>query len=364
MYLKELQDNWNTFGEEDPLWAVCAIPEKKNNNWDEQEFFNTGVGKISQLVQWMDDNNLPTRRSTALDFGCGVGRLTQALCDHFDWCVGVDIAPSMVEKAKGYNRHGKNCTYRLNESDDLQAFRDGTFDLIYTEHVLQHIRPQVALRYISEFIRVLRPGGLAFFHCPSDPPTYAYPPDGIACNVEATVESVAMEHMTMATIPIRVTNVCTHPIGMNKTINAPAKLIHHWLEPATGKITPNHGYLNLPQGVIEPGESIDLEYKAASPAEPGNYVLVLTPGDYFNRPATRVPEHQASLPVQVMPSRTKVDATTGCTLKAKRPRSESHTIPVDAVTAAVTAAGGRMVDIVTTRNAPGALGVSCYYATR
>lgn len=58
--------------------------------------------------------------STTLDFGCGVGRLTQPLADHFNWFYGVDIVPSMIELANKYNPHGERCKYILNETSDFQ----------------------------------------------------------------------------------------------------------------------------------------------------------------------------------------------------------------------------------------------------
>lgn len=156
--------------------------------------------------------------------------MTQALCDHFDSCVGVDIAPSMIRRAKELNRHGRKCTYRLNEADDLDTFRSGSFDLIYTEHVLQHIRPPVALRYITEFIRLLKPGGLAFFHCPSKKSTYAYPEEGVACSLSTPALSLHMEHGDFVAFPVIVTNTGNHSIGTGSDVNAPVKIIHHWVD--------------------------------------------------------------------------------------------------------------------------------------
>lgn len=42
----------------------------------------------------------PRERGVALDFGCGVGRLTRALAAFFDRATGVDISSSMIEEAK------------------------------------------------------------------------------------------------------------------------------------------------------------------------------------------------------------------------------------------------------------------------
>jgi SAM-dependent methyltransferase len=360
MYLKELQKNWDIFGQEDALWAVCTAPEKKNNKWDTQEFFQTGVQRISQLRQWMDDNGLPKQRKSALDFGCGVGRLTQALCDHFDTCVGVDIAPSMIEKAKGFNRHGWKCIYRLNEQADLRAFQSSSFDLINTEHVLQHIRPEVALRYIAEFVRILKPGGLAYFHCPSQASTFAYPEDGIQCTLDAPATPILMETGTVAEFPVTVTNTGGHPIGTGKTVNAPAKIIHHWVELNTDTQHRNHGYLNLPAGVIQPGGTMTFDYKAASPQGPGEYALVLTPADFFNKGIGDTGS-AVSIPVLVTPRKATSDAPA---VSAERPQSESHVLPERKVEAMVEAAGGRMVEIIRKQNDLGGRRTSYYYVTR
>ncbi len=368
MYLKELQENWNTFGEEDPLWAICSSPQKKHNQWDTKEFFSSGTSYVSRLKKWMDAQGYPKRYSTALDFGCGVGRLTQALCEHFDWCVGVDIAPSMIKKAKELNQHGKNCVYKINETDNLQAFPNQSFDLINTEHVLQHIHPKVALSYISEFIRILRPGGLAFFHCPSALATFAYPKEGITCTLSTTTEAVTMGHMKLVTIPILVTNTGSHPIGMTTDVNAPAKVWHHWSSHETGELTQNHGYTNIPGTIIEPGQSLEFEYKAASPATPGQYTLALTPADYFNRPISPSPKDILTIPVLVEPQKGSTAANqenkSPEVATTKRPHSESHAIPIEVVTQVVKAAGGRIIEVKTAQSYPGSVVRADYYVTR
>jgi ubiquinone/menaquinone biosynthesis C-methylase UbiE len=106
-------------------------------------------------------------RGRALDFGCGVGRLTQALGDHYEEVEGIDIAPSMVSLAARHNRHGERCRYRVNAASDLTVFASGTFDLVYSNIVLQHMEPRFSKPYIAEFVRLLRPGGVTIFQLPS-----------------------------------------------------------------------------------------------------------------------------------------------------------------------------------------------------
>jgi len=104
----------------------------------------------------------------ALDFGCGVGRLIRALSGRFNECIGVDISERMLEHARRLNADRPSCRFLVNRRSDLRPFADDTFDLVLFFVVLQHVSsPEAALRYVTEFVRVTRPGGLVAFQLPS-----------------------------------------------------------------------------------------------------------------------------------------------------------------------------------------------------
>lgn len=165
--LGELKKNWHEFGRRDPLWAILAEPGKKNNRWNVEEFFRTGEQDVAAILRYIEELPFGLRRRRALDFGCGVGRLTQALSGRFDECYGVDIARSMIRLAKKLNRHGRRCRYVLNERNDLRIFKADTFDFICTLITLQHMKPEYSRKYILEFLRLLAPGGMLFFQLPA-----------------------------------------------------------------------------------------------------------------------------------------------------------------------------------------------------
>jgi SAM-dependent methyltransferase len=168
MEITELQRNWDELGQRDPLWAILSDPAKKGGRWDLEEFFQTGVNEVEGVIKYLESLKVDFPRRKALDFGCGVGRLTQALAPHFQEVCGVDIAPSMLEQANAYNRHGGRCKYFLNQTDDLKLFADDAFDFIYTMVVLQHMEPAHSKNYVREFVRVLAPGGVLVFQLPSE----------------------------------------------------------------------------------------------------------------------------------------------------------------------------------------------------
>jgi ubiquinone/menaquinone biosynthesis C-methylase UbiE len=169
MDVKDLRQDWDAFGKADPLWAILTFPEKRGRRWDVTEFFDTGKQEIEALMKDVDSVGGTGSRSRALDFGCGAGRLTQALAGYFDEVHGVDVAPSMINLARRYNRNGDRCRYHLNDCSSLRLFEDNTFDLVYSVITLQHIDPADSKNYISEFVRTLAPGGLLVFQIPSTP---------------------------------------------------------------------------------------------------------------------------------------------------------------------------------------------------
>jgi len=165
--LNRQKRHWDQLATEDPLWAILTDPAKRNGLWDVGQFFATGVQEIAAVMRTAQSLGHPAERRTALDFGCGVGRLTQPLAAFFDHVTGVDVSPAMLDLARRFNREANRCVYVLNATDDLRQFGDGTFDFIYSGIVLQHVGAGNARRYVREFVRVLRPSGLAMFQLPS-----------------------------------------------------------------------------------------------------------------------------------------------------------------------------------------------------
>lgn len=170
-HLRTQQRDWNDLASVDALWAVLSDADRQYGRWSVDEFFATGEREIAGVMTTALSLGLPRRRERALDFGCGVGRLTRALSQSFTTCVGVDIAPEMLANARRLNDDVPNCEFVLNTSSDLGMLASDSFDFVYSSKVLQHMNARsVALDYIAEFLRVLRHDGLAVFQLPYEVP--------------------------------------------------------------------------------------------------------------------------------------------------------------------------------------------------
>ncbi|HVT95826.1 MAG TPA: class I SAM-dependent methyltransferase [Bryobacteraceae bacterium] len=167
MSLRALRRQWTMLGEQDPYWAIITAAGKDNNRWDVEEFFSTGVAEIDAAISYVSRVFPLAHRRSALDFGCGAGRLTQALASHFDSVCGVDISPPMIALANKHNLAPRRVEYLLNDRPHLKAFPGGHFDFIYSNITLQHMRPSLGRVYMAELVRVLAPGGALLFQLPT-----------------------------------------------------------------------------------------------------------------------------------------------------------------------------------------------------
>lgn len=167
MSLEDVQKNWEGFARTDPLWSILSDEEKRNNRWDVDAFFATGREEIASVVAEMEKLGLHPARRRALDFGCGVGRLTQALAASFDEVIGVDISPTMVEKAREYDKTGK-CRFIVNTSPAIPAVSPGTIDLVYSRIVLQHNEVPAIEQYLGTLARLVSRRGVLAFQLPSE----------------------------------------------------------------------------------------------------------------------------------------------------------------------------------------------------
>jgi SAM-dependent methyltransferase len=107
-----------------------------------------------------------SRPARVLDAGCGEGRVAIALgARHPDvQIVGLDVARTNVRLARRVNRYS-NVTFQESFVEDFaQRTAPGSFDLVYSFAVLEHVADLDAT--VASILRLLRPGGRFCFSVP------------------------------------------------------------------------------------------------------------------------------------------------------------------------------------------------------
>jgi ubiquinone/menaquinone biosynthesis C-methylase UbiE len=165
--LERLRSTWRVLGDQDPLWAILSRPDKRGNRWNIDEFFKSGEVEIAGIENYCASLNRPEERNVALDFGCGVGRLTRALSTRYANVIGVDISSSMIDRAKELHADLPNVRFVENVQPDLRFLDDASVDFIYSVITLHHMPAALQRNYIAEFMRILSPRGLATFQIAS-----------------------------------------------------------------------------------------------------------------------------------------------------------------------------------------------------
>lgn len=352
MKLDELQRHWNDFGKQDPLWAIMTWPSKRNRGWELAEFFRTGEDEIKATLDRVEALGLPHPHRRALDFGCGVGRLTQALATRFESVCGVDIAQSMIELAREYNRHGERCQYFHNTADDLRIFDDGSFDFVFTLRVLQHMRPEYSQRYIREFMRLLAPGAVAVFQIPgpAPAPTPAEPlPDAAfraVIRTDGDAHSATVGAVLPLTVHVRNASAAAWPSRLLSTSVHPLRLGTRWRALDGGSPDRDDARVALERD-LSPGEETTLALAVTAPARPGDYELAL---DLVQEGVGWFADHgspaaHVRLKATGEPWTERLRRRFRSARAASEPVMEMYATPREVIQTTVESAGGRVVDL-------------------
>lgn len=151
--VRDTDTDWRKLGRDEPYFGVLSNPRFLRANLTAEaldEFFASGVADIGHYRALMEQKFGAFAPASALDFGCGVGRLTAALADMTGDAVGIDIAEGMLAEARKRARPGLAFAQELPER---------SFDWIVSIIVFQHIVPERGYDLLRALLARLAPGG-------------------------------------------------------------------------------------------------------------------------------------------------------------------------------------------------------------
>jgi 2-polyprenyl-3-methyl-5-hydroxy-6-metoxy-1,4-benzoquinol methylase len=171
MFGNSTDKSWETIGKIDPYYGVLTSDKFRNRNFDKDahsDFFNGGKDHMINLLAKIEKRFGKIPRGNALDFGCGVGRLTLPLAveGRFLHVVGMDISESMLKEArKNADKAGVSNLNFVVADDSLNGL-NGNFDFIHSFIVFQHIPIKRGEKIVRQLINKLSPGGVAALQMP------------------------------------------------------------------------------------------------------------------------------------------------------------------------------------------------------
>ncbi len=135
-------ERWYT-AEDDPV-ALLRAEGRARNPWIIEEI----------------RGRMPAGNVRVLDIGCGAGFLANELARHGFDVSAVDSSEESLDVARRHDGTG-SVDYRSGDGRRL-GFADGSFDVACALDFLEHVEEPA--RVVREAARVIRPGGLFFFH--------------------------------------------------------------------------------------------------------------------------------------------------------------------------------------------------------
>jgi SAM-dependent methyltransferase len=165
----DMKDMWNERAKRDALFYV----ESEHWSGDVAAFFDLGERRAKAIIDEVLDQHLdPSRRASALDLGCGVGRFSRALGRRFDVVTALDVSEEMIEQARRLHAAPEfgNLHFASTSGTDAGTVPDGSIDFAFSYEVFQHMpSADVIRRNVSAIARALRPDGLALLHFRTEP---------------------------------------------------------------------------------------------------------------------------------------------------------------------------------------------------
>ena len=120
----------------------------------EESFWNSGLIEAVDVAEALDIGP----RMTALDYGCGAGRIALPLSKHCR-VIGADISPAMLAVAKAHTESGNNVEWQHIRKSGSFGVRPSSVDIAFEVLTFKHIPYPALDGVIKAVAKALKPGG-------------------------------------------------------------------------------------------------------------------------------------------------------------------------------------------------------------
>jgi SAM-dependent methyltransferase len=124
---------------------------------DDAQIWKTGEQDFATVVDGMQG----TSSCTALEIGCGVGRLLKSASSHFAKVIGFDVSRLAVDKARQLLGPNPSIELVVGSGISLDPVEASSVDFVWSFGALASMPVPVIASYLAEIKRVLRSAGSA-----------------------------------------------------------------------------------------------------------------------------------------------------------------------------------------------------------
>lgn len=198
--IKKVENTWSQLGQEDAHWSVITNEKFRKESINEHldDFFAMGENDVARVDVAL--NRAGTSLSdinSAIDFGCGVGRLSIPLAKRCHHVLGVDISSTHLREARTNIQREEIDNLDLALVGSVDAIRElPEADLVFSLIVLQHNSPPVMLEILKALCSRVKGGGYLFIQTPTFRVDYSY-------DAQSDLENTSKE-MDMHVLPQNV----------------------------------------------------------------------------------------------------------------------------------------------------------------
>lgn len=171
------KSRWHDFAQRDAYGYILTGFRQR----DRQEFWRSGEMTVThELLPATEEFGVT--RGTALEIGCGVGRLVLPLSRHFERVVGVDVSPEMIRQARAIAAERNITNIEFYTAADLNCSASGgparlygRVDFIYSLLVFQHIEEFPLVEQYLQLVHAwLCETGIAYLQFDTRPEQFLY----------------------------------------------------------------------------------------------------------------------------------------------------------------------------------------------
>jgi SAM-dependent methyltransferase len=158
---EKMRRDWDARARRDAFHYIASWKP----DWKLEDFLVSGEQDYTQLVApVLERCRIPAAGDVMIELGCGAGRMTRNFARRYKRVIASDLSAEMLRRARQIHASEQNILWLRIAGADLACLANGSADFIFSYLVLQHIPSQVlAMEYIHEMLRVLRPGGAFLF---------------------------------------------------------------------------------------------------------------------------------------------------------------------------------------------------------